>query len=424
MNFLVELWNTTGFDDLTWQMVVMWFVVAALLYLAVGKGFRTASSRPDRLRCPSCEPSHRGDRRGHEDVPSRLSGRRCRRALLLLLPGDSSSDLSPHHFSRRVGALTDFGPLIANPRTLILGAAAQFGVFATVLARPLLGFTVPEAAAIGIIGGADGPTSIFLANKLAPELLGPIAVAAYSYMALVPLIQPPIMRASHHRGGAQNPHAIASQGEQDREDGLRCHGDGGSCILLVFPASPLIFMLFLGNFFRECGVVERLSKAAQNEIINIVTIFLGISVGITMSGERSSMSARWASSSWAYSLSASATAAGVMAKLMNSLSKHPDQPAHRFRRGERRAHGGPRQPDRRRRNADPATSSSCTRWDRTSPASSAPPSSPVTSSPRSEAEPGRRPLLSPKPRAPEGGGVFSFSCHPSGGDPAAIAHSR
>jgi oxaloacetate decarboxylase beta subunit len=184
-----------------------------------------------------------------------------------------------------IGALTDFGPLIANPKTLLLGAAAQLGVFATFIAAVLFGFTPGEAASIGIIGGADGPTSIFLSNKLAPHLMAAIAVAAYSYMALVPLIQPPIMRA------------LTTENERKiRMSNLRKVGRLEKlvfaivvtviCILLVPPVAPLIGMLMLGNFFRESGVTDRLSKTAQNELINIVTIFLGTSVGITMTSDR------------------------------------------------------------------------------------------------------------------------------------------
>ena len=185
-----------------------------------------------------------------------------------------------------IGALTDFGPLIANPKTLLLGAAAQLGVFFTfIVAIALFGFTAGEAAAVAIIGGADGPTSILLANKLAPHLMAAIAVAAYSYMALVPLIQPPIMRA------------LTTEKERKiRMTSLRKVGRLEKlvfalvvtilCILLVPPVAPLIGMLMLGNFFRESGVTERLTKTAQNELINIVTIFLGTSVGITMTADR------------------------------------------------------------------------------------------------------------------------------------------
>ena len=184
-----------------------------------------------------------------------------------------------------VGALTDFGPLIARPKTLLLGGAAQFGVFATFIGAIYLGFTSQEAASIGIIGGADGPTSIFITNKLAPHLLAPIAVAAYSYMALVPIIQPPIMRL------------LTTEKERKiRMKSLRKVSRLEKlifalvvtifCILLVPDVSALVAMLMLGNFLRECGVCERLSKAAQNELINVVTIFLGTSVGITMTGDR------------------------------------------------------------------------------------------------------------------------------------------
>ena len=184
-----------------------------------------------------------------------------------------------------VGALTDFGPLIANPRTLLLGGAAQFGVFATFIGAQFLGFSDQASGAIGIIGGADGPTSIFLANSLAPELLAPIAVAAYSYMALVPVIQPPIMRALTTE--KERKIRMKSLRKVSRLEKLVFAVIVTvACILLVPPASPLIGMLFLGNFLRECNVTERLSKAAQNELINVITIFLGTSVGITMTGDR------------------------------------------------------------------------------------------------------------------------------------------
>ncbi len=184
-----------------------------------------------------------------------------------------------------VGALTDFGPLIANPRTLLLGGAAQFGVFATFIGAQFLGFSDQASGAIGIIGGADGPTSIFLANSLAPELLAPIAVAAYSYMALVPVIQPPIMRALTTE--KERKIRMKSLRKVSRLEKLVFAVIVTvACILLVPPASPLIGMLFLGNFLRECNVTERLSRAAQNELINVITIFLGTSVGITMTGDR------------------------------------------------------------------------------------------------------------------------------------------
>ena len=179
-----------------------------------------------------------------------------------------------------VGAMTDFGPLLANPKSFLLGAAAQLGIFATFLGALALGFTYAEAGSIGIIGGADGPTAIYLTSKLAPSLLGPIAVAAYSYMALVPVIQPPIMKA------------LTTQ--KEREIVMKQLRKVSKKEKIVFPivvtifvslllpsAAPLIGCLMLGNLMRECGVVERLSKTVQNELMNICTIFLGISVGAT-----------------------------------------------------------------------------------------------------------------------------------------------
>lgn len=225
-----------------------------------------------------------------------------------------------------VGALTDFGPLIANPKTLLLGAAAQFGVFATFLGAIFMGFTGQEAGAIGIIGGADGPTSIFLANALAPDLLAPIAVAAYSYMALVPVIQPPIMRALTTR--KERTIRMQSLRKVSRLEKLVfAFIVTVLCILLVPAASPLIGMLFLGNFLRECGVTERLSKAAQNEIINIVTIFLGTSVGITMTGDRFIKGETLGILLLGVVAFGISTAAGVlMAKGMNLLSKNKINP--------------------------------------------------------------------------------------------------
>lgn len=226
-----------------------------------------------------------------------------------------------------VGALTDFGPLIANPRTLLLGAAAQFGIFFTFIGAIMLGFTSQEAASIGIIGGADGPTSIFTTNKLAPHLLAPIAVAAYSYMSLVPVIQPPIMRL-----------LTTPKERRIRMKSLRKVSKLEKLVfavmvtivtvLLVPAASALMAMLFLGNFLRECGVTERLSNAAQNEIINIVTIFLGTSVGVTMTGERFLNVETLKVLTLGVVAFGSATAMGVLiAKLMNVLDpKNPINP--------------------------------------------------------------------------------------------------
>ena len=179
-----------------------------------------------------------------------------------------------------VGAMTDFGPLIANPKSLLLGAAAQFGIFATFLGASAMGFTPAEAGSIGIIGGADGPTAIYLTAKLAPQLLGPIAVAAYSYMALVPVIQPPIMRALTTK--AERQIVMKQLRTVSKTEKIVFPIAMTMIISLLLPsAAPLIGCLMLGNLMKECGVVERLSKTVQNELMNIVTIFLGISVGAT-----------------------------------------------------------------------------------------------------------------------------------------------
>lgn len=225
-----------------------------------------------------------------------------------------------------VGAMTDFGPLIANPKSFMLGAAAQLGIFVTFLCANAMGFTPAEAGSIGIIGGADGPTSIFLTSKLAPWLLGPIAIAAYSYMALVPVIQPPIMRALTT--------------EKERKIKMKQLRTVSKTEKIVFPiiitaivalvlpdAAPLIGCLMLGNLMKECGVVDRLSKTAQNELMNIVVIFLGLSVGATATG---ATFLTWKTIKIlvmgivAFSLG---TAGGVLlAKLMNVFSKEKINP--------------------------------------------------------------------------------------------------
>lgn len=320
---LERIWETTGFLDLTWQMLVMWGVVAILLYLAVAKQFEPLLLVPIAFGALLANLPTQGILEGMDGIPFREDGAG---GLYYYIYQGIHLELFPPIIFLGVGALTDFGPLIANPRTLLLGAAAQFGVFATLFVAVLLSFTLPEAASIGIIGGADGPTSIFLANKLAPELLAPIAVAAYSYMALVPIIQPPIMRA------------LTTPAERKiRMQSLRKVGKLEKlifaamvmmfCILLVPSAAPLIFMLFLGNFLRECGVVERLSKAAQNEIINIVTIFLGTAVGVTMTGERFLAPQTIGILALGIVAFGFSTAAGVlMAKAMNLFSRNKINP--------------------------------------------------------------------------------------------------
>ena len=231
-----------------------------------------------------------------------------------------------------VGALTDFGPLLANPKTLFLGAAAQFGIFATLIgalgltAMGVMDFSLREAAAIGIIGGADGPTAIYVAGKLAPNLLGAIAVAAYSYMALVPLIQPPIMRALTTE--EERKIQMVQLREVTRAERIVFPLLMLLLVALLLPtAAPLIGMLCFGNLMRECGVVDRLSDTAQNALINIVTIFLGLSVGSKLSADQFLVPSTLGILLLGIVAFSIGTASGVlMGKLMNRLSSQPINP--------------------------------------------------------------------------------------------------
>lgn len=349
----------TAFTQVTWQMVVMWLVVLALLYLAVFKGFEplllvpiafgalianlpthgiiTRELQPSgyvesgyfTVEAKALEEESGTDRSGgllHEGT-SRIQVTRVEGGLYDFILQGIKLEIFPPLIFLGVGALTDFGPLIANPRTLLLGAAAQFGVFVTFFGASIMGFTSRQAASIGIIGGADGPTAIFCSNKLAPELLGAIAVAAYSYMSLVPLIQPPIMRllttAKERKIRMRSLRQVSKL-----EKLIFALMVTATVILLVPDASALIGMLMLGNFLRECGVTERLTKAAQNELINVVTIFLGTSVGITMAGERFLKGGTLKIFALGVVAFCVSTAAGVIfAKIMNWLSpKNPINP--------------------------------------------------------------------------------------------------
>lgn len=321
---LLEFLSLSGFASLTWQMAAMWLVAFVLLYLAVGKKFEPLLLVPIAFgaliaNLPSrgiitLEQTADGMEPGHirveavqevstteseqtfpqppsaesleaEESTASYKITKIEGGLFDFISQGVKLEIFPPLIFLGVGALTDFGPLIANPRMLLLGAAAQLGVFFTFLGASLIGFTTHQAASIGIIGGADGPTAIFTSNKLAPELLGPIAVAAYSYMALVPLIQPPIMRLlttkTERRIRMKSLRKVSKLEKLSFSIVVTI-----VCVLLVPDASPLVTMLMLGNFLRECGVTERLLRASQNEIINIVTIFLGTSVGLTMQGER------------------------------------------------------------------------------------------------------------------------------------------
>ncbi|MFH1357369.1 MAG: sodium ion-translocating decarboxylase subunit beta [bacterium] len=233
-----------------------------------------------------------------------------------------------------VGAMTDFGPLLANPKTALLGAAAQFGIFATLIGAlaltsvsgGLINFSLQDAAAIGIIGGADGPTSIFVARALSPHYLGAIAVAAYSYMALVPIIQPPIMNAltsKEERCIVMNQLRPVGKLERVAFPLIVL----GLCIILLPDATPLIGALMFGNLVRECGVVERLNKTMQNELINIVTILLGLAVGSKLSADKFLKLETIGILVLGLIAFCFGTAAGVLlAKLMNKLSKDPINP--------------------------------------------------------------------------------------------------
>ena len=274
--------NGTGFSAISGPMIVMWLVSIVLMYLAIVKKYEPLLLLPIAIGALAVNIPSRGFYEGGWGIEGMFTPTA---GLFYYISQGIHLELFPPIIFLGVGAMTDFGPLIANPRTLILGGGAQFGVFITMFCAVAFGgFTLGEAASIGIIGGADGPTSIFTANKLAPHLIGPIAVAAYTYMALVPLIQPPIMRAM-----------TTAKERVIRMKSLRKVSKLERitfavmvmvvCVLVVPDASALIIMLMTGNIFKEAGVVERLVKTAQNELMNIVTIFLGTSVGLTMSAD-------------------------------------------------------------------------------------------------------------------------------------------
>ena len=278
MNFL----KSTGFAGLTWETIVMIVVACALLYLAIVKQFEPLLLLPIAFGMLLTNLPGAGlfnselFAEGHVHWESFVQ----KGGLLDYLYLGVKLGIYPCLIFVGVGAMTDFGPMLANPKSLLLGAAAQIGIFATYLAAVGLNFTPQEAASIGIIGGADGPTAIFLTSKLAPHLLGPIAVAAYSYMALVPVIQPPIMRlltTKKERMIKMKQLRIVSK----KEKIIFPIFATAFISLLLPPAAPLVGSLLLGNLMRESGVVERLSKTVQNELMNIVTIFLGITVGAT-----------------------------------------------------------------------------------------------------------------------------------------------
>ena len=319
MDLIEQIWLGSGLYQITGGQLAMLGVCLALLYLGIAKKFEP-------LLLVTI---------GFGGLLSNIPG-------VEIATGDGLLHLAyvvgietgafPLIIFMGVGALTDFGPLLANPRTLFLGAAAQFGIFATLLGAlgltelGVMDFTIREAAAIGIIGGADGPTAIYVAGQLAPQLLGAIAVAAYSYMALVPLIQPPIMKA------------LTTQAE--REIHMVQLREVSKAERIIFPilllllvalllpsAAPLIGMLAFGNLMRECGVVDRLADTTQHALINIVTIFLGLAVGSKLSAEQFLVPSTLGILLLGMVAFAIGTASGVlMGKLMNKLSKQPINP--------------------------------------------------------------------------------------------------
>ena len=266
---LASVWADSGFSALTGGHVIMICVGLVLLYMAIGKGFEPLLLSPIAFGCILANIPKNGF-----EQPGVMS----------VIAYGIHHEVFPPLIFLGVGAMTDFGPLLANPKTLLLGAAAQAGVFIALLGAMLLGFTVQEAAAIGIIGGADGPTSIYLAAKMAPQLLGAIAVAAYSYMSLVPLIQPPIMMlctTEHDRKIVMKQLRPVSHFEKITFP-IMCT----IIISLLLPSvTALIGMLMLGNLFKEAGCLDRLSDTAQNAMMNIVTIMLATGTGATMSAE-------------------------------------------------------------------------------------------------------------------------------------------
>ena len=275
--FASDIILKTGFVHLYWGHLVMWLIAFAFIYLAIRKKYEPLLLLPIGfgiflVNLP-LTPLMGVDEHGKREL------------INYFYTYGIETEIIPCLIFMGVGALTDFGPMLANPKTIILGAAAQLGVFVTFFGSLLLGFEIPAAASIGIIGGADGPTTIYLTSILAPDLLGANALAAYSYMAMVPIIQPPIMRlltTETERKIVMKQMRPVSKLEKIV---FAIVGTMVVC-LLVPPAAPLMGLLFLGNLFRESGVVDRLSNTAQNELMNIVTIFLGLSVGATMTAEK------------------------------------------------------------------------------------------------------------------------------------------
>ncbi len=273
---LQKIWADSGFAALTWQHAVMILIAGVLIYLAIGKKFEPLLLLPISFGMLLANLPLAGLMDGPRD--GGVGG------LLYYLYQGVKLGIYPSLIFLGIGAMTDFGPLIARPSALFMGAGAQLGISVAFLIALALGFTPQEAGSIGIIGGADGPTAIYLTTKMAPHLLPAIAVAAYSYMALIPMIQPPLMRLLTTKKERE---VVMSQTRVVTRLEKICFPIIVTvfCVLLLPSVAPLIGMLMLGNLFKESGVVERLSSTVQNELINIVTIFLGVTVGATAKAE-------------------------------------------------------------------------------------------------------------------------------------------
>ena len=331
MENLMSLWATSGLSQIELGQLVMMVVGLSLLFLAIRKGFEPLLLVPIGFGTILANIPGAGfdaapiyDQLGNLESPGGL--------LYYIYNAGIATGLFPLIIFIGVGAMTDFGPLLANPKTLLLGAAAQVGIFTTVLGAVglshfgMLDFSIRDAASIGIIGGADGPTAIFVTSKLSPDLLGAVAVAAYSYMALVPIIQPPIMRA------------LTSPEERKIEMvQLRSVSKSEKIVfpltllflvaMLLPDAAPLLGMFCFGNLMRECGVVDRLSETTQNALINVVTIFLGLGVGSKMSSDKFLNPETMGILALGAVAFCIGTASGVlMAKLMNMLSSQKVNP--------------------------------------------------------------------------------------------------
>lgn len=326
INALVDIFNESNFVNLAWQNWVMILVTFVLFYLAIVKKFEPllllpiafgmllVNIYPDIMYDPLMMSSYEGEV---------VEGAHWYDAgVLRLIYAGVKSSIFPCLIFMGVGAMTDFGPLLANPSSLLLGAAAQLGIYIAFLLAIVSGqFTPEEAASIAIIGGADGPTAIYLTGKLAPQLLGPIAVAAYSYMALIPLIQPPIMKlltTKKEREIKMNQLRTVSKAEKIIFPIIVTV----ICVLILPSVAPLIGMLMLGNLFKESGVTDRLSDTAQNALCNIVTILLGVTVGATAEGKTFLDTKTLLIIALGLIAFAFSTAGGVIfAKIMNVITK-------------------------------------------------------------------------------------------------------